>query len=184
MTFLLLGGTGKTSTRLAALLAAADKSILLASRRGPDAAPNGYPAVKFDWTDESTWSKLFESGPIEAVYLMEPQVDKPWVPMIKFVDLAREKGVGRFVLCGGTTTALGKDGMGRVWEKFLEAGVDFAVLRPCWFMGMFAVGLAVWDCADGVSRELDRTGRRVHDRAAEQHLHGHPGWEDTLHQRG
>jgi festuclavine dehydrogenase len=135
MTYLLLGGTGKTATRVAALLDADKKLFVLASRRGPDAAPNGYPAIKFDWTDESTWSKAFEDGPVKAVYMMEPQVDKPWVPMIKFVDLAISKSVQRFVLCAGTSTAIGKDGMGRVWEHFANSGVEYAVLRPSWFMG-------------------------------------------------
>ncbi|KAI0181112.1 NAD(P)-binding protein [Hypoxylon sp. FL1284] len=134
MTILLLGGTGKTATRLAASLAAAKKPFLLASRRGPDAAPNGYPAVKFDWTAESTWSSVFEHGQVEAVYMMEPQVSQPWVPMKKFVDHAKEKGVGRFVLCAGTSAAIGKDGMGRVWEHFIKSGVDYCVLRPSWFM--------------------------------------------------
>jgi festuclavine dehydrogenase len=135
MTYLLLGGTGKTATRVAASLAAAKKPFVLASRRGPDAAPNGYPAIKFDWTNESTWSAPFEDSPVEAVYMMEPQVDKPWVPMIKFVDLAKSKGVSRFVLCAGTSAAIGKDGMGRVWEHFVNSGVEYAVLRPSWFMG-------------------------------------------------
>jgi festuclavine dehydrogenase len=135
MTILLLGGTGKTATRVATLLDTAEKPFLLASRRGPEAAPNGYPAVKFDWTDESTWTNAFGSGPVEAVYMMEPQVDKPWVPMIKFVDMARQKGVSRFVLCAGTTACIGKDGMGRVWEHFINGGVDYCVLRPSWFMG-------------------------------------------------
>jgi festuclavine dehydrogenase len=135
MTYLLLGGTGKTATRVAASLAAAEKPFVLASRRGPDAAPNGYPAIKFDWTDEGTWTRAFEKAPIKAVYLMEPQVNKPWVPMIEFVDQARQKGVKRFVLCAGTSAAIGKDGMGRVWEHLVNSGVEYAVLRPSWFMG-------------------------------------------------
>jgi festuclavine dehydrogenase len=135
MTFLLLGGTGKTATRVATLLNDAKKPFLLASRRGPDAASNGHPAIKFDWTDESTWSKAFESGQVEAIYMMEPQVDKPWVSMIKFVDMARQRGVPRFVLCAGTSASIGKDGMGRVWEHFINCGVDYCVLRPSWFMG-------------------------------------------------
>jgi festuclavine dehydrogenase len=135
MTYLLLGGTGKTATRVATSLAAAKKPFLLASRRGPDAAPKGFPAIKFDWTMEATWSQAFEHGQIKTVYMMEPQVNQPWVPMIKFVDMAIEKGVQRFVLCGGTTTAVGKDGMGRVWEHFINTGVEYCVLRPSWFMG-------------------------------------------------
>ncbi|KAI0139244.1 hypothetical protein BJ166DRAFT_605093 [Pestalotiopsis sp. NC0098] len=134
MSVLLIGGSGKTAVRVAALLSESKKPFLLASRRGPDAAPNGYPAVKFDWTDESTWNRGFEAGLVESVYLMEPQVALPWLPMIKFVDFARQKGVKRFVLCAGTSAAPGKDGMGRVWEYFIETKVEFAVLRPSWFM--------------------------------------------------
>ena len=135
MTYLLIGGTGKTAMRAAALLAGAKKPFVLASRRGPDATPNGYSAIRFDWTDESTWTRAFDHGPLQAVYMMEPQVDKPWLPMMKFVDLAKQKGVPRFILCAGTSTALGKDGMGRVWEHFVSSSVDYAVLRPSWFMG-------------------------------------------------
>ncbi|RYP10955.1 hypothetical protein DL765_007958 [Monosporascus sp. GIB2] len=134
MSYLLIGGTGKTATRLAAHLAAAKKPFLLASRRGSDAAPNGYPAIKFDWTVEETWAKPFESRSFQAVYMMEPQVTEPWVPMIKFVDFAKSKGVKRFVLCAGTSAAVGKDGMGRVWEHYIKSGLDYCVLRPSWFM--------------------------------------------------
>ncbi|ETS80893.1 hypothetical protein PFICI_08422 [Pestalotiopsis fici W106-1] len=134
MSVLLIGGTGKTALRVAALLSESNRAFLLASRRGPDAAPSQYPAIKFDWTVESTWGRAFEIGPVESVYLMEPQVAQPWVPMIKFVDFARQKGVKRFVLCAGTSTAIGKDGMGRVWEHFIQTGVDYCVLRPSWFM--------------------------------------------------
>jgi uncharacterized protein YbjT (DUF2867 family) len=137
MTILLTGGTGKTSTRVAKLLKAVNLPFLLASRSGPDAAPAGYPAVKFDWTDESTWPKVFENGAIDAVYMMEPQVPEPWVPMIKFVDYAKAKGVKRFVLCAGTSAAVGKDGMGRVWQHYIDTGVEYCVLRPSWFMGSF-----------------------------------------------
>lgn len=80
MSVLLIGGTGKTAVRVAALLSESKKPFLLASRRGPDAAPNEYPAVKFDWTDGSTWNRGFEAGLVEAVYLMEPQVAQPWSP--------------------------------------------------------------------------------------------------------
>ena len=137
MTILLTGGTGKTGTRVASRLRSANKPFLLASRRGPDAAPTGYPAIKFDWTDDSTWPGAFEHqyGAITAIYMIEPQVPEPWVPMIKFVDFAREKGVRRFVLCSGTTAVIGKDGMGRVWEHYVQTGVDYCVLRLTWFMG-------------------------------------------------
>ncbi|KAH8193533.1 hypothetical protein TruAng_012301 [Truncatella angustata] len=72
-------------------------------RQGPDAASHGYSTVKFDIGDESTWTEPFENTQIEAVYLMEPRISEPWVPMNKFVDLAKKQGVKRFVLCAGTS---------------------------------------------------------------------------------
>lgn len=135
MAILLTGGTGKTSTRIASLLRARNIHFLLASRNLPISSSLSRPHVIFDWTDHTTWPKAF-TQPIEAVYMMEPQVAQPWVPMISFLDFAISKGVKRFVLCAGTTAERGKDGMGRVWDAFVEKEVEFCVLRPSWFMGM------------------------------------------------
>ena len=136
MAILLLGGTGKTATRVAHLLTQANKPFLVASRRGPDAVTDAsWPAVKFDWTDEASWGAAFSSLSIDAVYMMEPQVPQPWVPMINFVDYAKARGVRRFVLCAGTSAVYGRDGMGRVWKHYVDEGVEWCVLRPSWFMG-------------------------------------------------
>ncbi|KAF3067427.1 Festuclavine dehydrogenase [Daldinia childiae] len=143
MSILLTGGSGKTAPRVAALLAADKKPFLLGSRQEPSAGSNGHPTVKFDMSDESTWTKLFESTQIKAVYMMEPRISEPWVPMNKFIDLAKKQGVNRFVLCAGTSATIGKDGMGRVWEHLIESGVDYCVLRPSWFMeNLIEPGLA------------------------------------------
>lgn len=135
MTILLIGGTGKTATRVATSLNAINKPFLLASRH-PEEAPSELPAIKFDWTDEITWAKPFGED-IEAIYMMEPQIAQPWVLMIKFVDYAKEQGVRRFVLCGSTTTTYGQEGMGKVWEYYATSGLDYCVLRPPWFMGEY-----------------------------------------------
>ncbi|KAJ5958563.1 uncharacterized protein N7479_005713 [Penicillium vulpinum] len=140
MRVLLTGGTGKTSVRLARFLQNENITFLLASRRGPSAAPSGMPAVKFDWLDKSTWKEPFqyrfaEGGSISAIYLMEPLVAEPWKPMNEFIDYARkEYGVGRFVLVAGSSAEPSRPGMGMVWQHFLETGVDYCVLRPSWFM--------------------------------------------------
>ncbi|XXH00819.1 hypothetical protein Hte_007170 [Hypoxylon texense] len=142
MSILLTGGSGKTAPRIAALLAADKKPFLLGTRQGPGAG-NVHPTVKFDMSDESTWAKPFESTQIKAVYMMEPRISEPWVPMNKFVDFAKTKGVDRLVLCAGTSAAIGKDGMGRVWEHLIKSGVDYCVLRPSWFMeNLIEPGLA------------------------------------------
>ncbi|ODM17925.1 hypothetical protein SI65_06713 [Aspergillus cristatus] len=140
MAILLIGGTGKTAVRLARFLQNNNYQFLLASRRGQSAAPVGMPAVRFDWTDKGSWKEAFEyrfvaGEKVKAIYLMEPLVAEPWKPMNEFIDYARqEQGVGRFVLVAGTSSQLGRPGMGMVWQHFLDTGVDYAVLRPSWFM--------------------------------------------------
>ncbi|KAJ5173849.1 uncharacterized protein N7500_001780 [Penicillium coprophilum] len=120
MRVLLTGGTGKTSVRLARFLQNENIPFLLASRRGPSAAPSGMPAVKFDWLDQSTWKEPFQyrfsgGGTISAIYLMEPLVDEPWKPM-------------------NDSTELSHPGMGMVWQHFLDTRFDYCVLRPSWFI--------------------------------------------------
>lgn len=145
MRVLLTGGTGKTSVRLARFLQNENIPFLLASRRGPSAAPSGMPAVKFDWLDQSTWKEPFQyrfagGGSISAIYLMEPLVAEPWKPMNEFIDYARkEHGVGRFVLVAGSSAEPSQPGMGMVWQHFLDTGVDYCVLRPSWFMGVYTL---------------------------------------------
>ena len=141
MAILLTGGTGKTSVRVARLLQEASISFLLASRRGEDAAPSGMPATKFDWLDSSTWRKPFEhkfpnGESIFAVYLVAPVVDDPETSMNAFINYAiKEHNVKRFVLVAGTSAQPGKFGVGKVWQHFLDIGIDYCVLRPTWFMG-------------------------------------------------
>ena len=140
MAILLLGGTGKTSIRLAHFLQCDNIPFLLASRRGSSAAPIGMPATKFDWLEKTTWENPFKyqfvnKASISAVYLMEPLVSEPWKPMNEFIDFAhKEHGVSRFVLVAGSSAELGQPGMGMVWQHLVNTKVDYCVLRPSWFM--------------------------------------------------
>jgi len=141
MTILLTGGTGKTSKRLARLLQDANIPFILASRHADSAAPSGMPAVKFDWLDHKTFEAPFQfklpgGEKISAVYMMVPIVNDPETSMNAFIDYAKkEHGVNRFVLVAGSTAEPGKAGVGKVWQHFLDTGVDYCVLRPTWFMG-------------------------------------------------
>lgn len=149
MAILLTGGTGKTSVRLARLLEEANIPFLLASRRGEAAAPSGMPATKFDWLDSTTWEKLFQQGlhfphgeTISAVYMMVPIVSDPEISMNAFIDYAvRKHSVKRFVLIAGSSAEPGKPGVGKVWQHFLDVGVEYCVLRPTWFMGTLSVSV-------------------------------------------
>ncbi|KAF9266121.1 NAD(P)-binding protein [Marasmius fiardii PR-910] len=145
MAILLTGGTGKTSSRIASLLQGANVQFLLASRRALVKAPQGMTAVQFDWTDPSTYENPFlhqfpGGEKITAIYLVAPEVHKPFKYMIEFVELALKKhGVKRFVLMGGADIALGEPlHTGKVWQRLLDLGVEYCVLRPPWFMDNLA----------------------------------------------
>ncbi|KAF9041892.1 NAD(P)-binding protein [Hymenopellis radicata] len=136
MSILLTGGTGQTGLRLARLLHAANKPIILASRKGPGVA---FPGVKFDWYDPSTFEAPFAVDPnIKSVYLVAPGGSPdPFTPMKPFIDLAVEKGVTRFVLLSASLLEPGGLGMGQVHAYLTTLGVDYCVLRPTWFFENF-----------------------------------------------
>ena len=144
MAILLTGGTGKTSIRAAGFLQDAKIPFLLASRKGQAGAPSGMQAVKFDWLDSSTYENPFQGENISAVYLIAPEVQDPATPMNAFVDHAAQKhGVKRFVLMAGSSVVKGGHHVGKVWERLAEAGLEYAVLSPSWFMGVLS---SLWFC--------------------------------------
>jgi festuclavine dehydrogenase len=61
--------------------------------------------------------------------------------MKALIDLAVEKGVQRFVLLSGSVLDVA-DGpmMGKVSKHISSLGVEWAILRPTWFMGMLLSG--------------------------------------------
>lgn len=141
MTILLLGGRGKTTSRIAPLLHAANLPFLVASRSTSPDSP--YKQAHFDWLDETTYGNPLKAcaeegmDPISAVWLVPPPIYEMGPPMNKFVDFARSKGVGRFVLLSATIIEKGGEAMGQVHEYLASLkGIEFVVLRPTWFMGM------------------------------------------------
>lgn len=137
MTILLTGGTGKTSLRLASLLDAASIPVLLTSRRGHSAS-SPYPTVRFDWNDSSTWSNPFSAASdISAIYLLSGELSDPAPIINAFIDLAMSNGVKRFVVCSGSSCEYGGAFHGKIWQKLAESKLEYAVLRPSWFMGEF-----------------------------------------------
>ena len=141
MAILLTGGTGKTALRVARLLQDANISFLLASRRGATAAPEGMPAVKFDWLDSSTFENPFNhkfpnEDNISAVYLISPEIAEPAPPMNEFIDVAVQKhNVKRFVMLAGNSVEQGGFHVGKVWEHLVNVGTEYCVIRATWFMG-------------------------------------------------
>ena len=150
MTILITGGTGKTGIKLAHLLNKAGHPILLTSRKGE--VPHPFKGVKFDWLDPSTFTNPFDVDPaIDRVYVVGPVGVLDMLPHVQpFIDLAVTKGVKQFVVLGSSQTPKGGPIAGKVHKYLEEIGVDYAVLRPTWFMGMH-VGVFNLGWANAVS---------------------------------
>ncbi|GAB2926930.1 Rossmann-fold NAD(P)-binding domain-containing protein [Streptomyces mayteni] len=119
---LILGGTGKTGRRVAALLPGAR----VASRAG---------TPPFDWTDRATWAPVLDG--VRAAYLAYyPDITAPWAADVlgAFAERAARAGVERLVLLSarGLPTA-------RPAERAVcEAGTGWTVLRGSWFCQNFS----------------------------------------------
>lgn len=156
MAIFLTGGVGKTSSRVASRLQDAKIPFVLGSRRGASAAPAGMNAVKFDWLDDSTYQNAFEhkfhSGEaIKAIYLVAPDVEDVAPVMNAYIDYCvKEQGVKRFVLMAGSSAEPGGWHTGKVWQHLLHIGVEYAVLRPSWFMGTWSLFLL---CMEGQKKK-------------------------------
>jgi festuclavine dehydrogenase len=135
MAVLLTGGRGKTASRLASLLNEAKIPFVVASRSKDASSP--YQQVRFDWSNESTFDKVFEVTPIKAVYLLPPASGDMVEKAIKFIDVGKAHGVKRFVTMSSSAQPPGSPMHGQIHDYVMKAGVEWAVLRPSWFMGMW-----------------------------------------------
>jgi len=111
---------------------------VLLTRKGE--VPHPFKGVKFDWLDPSTFTNPFDVDPaIDRVYVVGPIGVLDTLPHVKpFIDLAVTKGVKRFVILSGSPVAKGGPIAGKVHEYLEKIGVDYAVLRPTWFMENFS----------------------------------------------
>ncbi|KAJ3502624.1 hypothetical protein NLJ89_g8802 [Agrocybe chaxingu] len=137
MTTLITGGCGNTGSKLARLIQTASRPLLIASRSGT--APEPYKAVKFDWSDASTFENPFKADSnIDKVYIVISNIFDVLPIVQPFVDLSIAKGVKRFVLLSGSHTHKAGPYIGKLHEYIENTGVDFTVLRPTSFIENFA----------------------------------------------
>ncbi len=130
---LVTGGTGKTGRRVAEILSKRGTSVVPAARSVPAGG------VRFDWNDPTTWSNALED--IRAVYLVAPPgVWNSGETMISFVETAIARGVHRFVLLSGSPIEMGGPMVGHVHAWLQSSTVEWAVLRPSWFMENLSEG--------------------------------------------
>ncbi len=132
---LVLGGTGKTGSRVVDALRARGAAVRVASRSAEQ---------HFDWSDDSTWAPALAGA--SAVYLV-PLDGVPTGPA--FVRQAAAAGVERIVLLSarGTDTPgyFAADDPANLARLELEAavrdsGAQWTILRPGWFAQNFSEG--------------------------------------------
>ncbi|MCY9783690.1 NmrA family NAD(P)-binding protein [Nocardiopsis sp. EMB25] len=127
---LVLGATGSTGRRVAALLGERGYPVRAASRRG---------RVRFDWADPSTWEGAVDGA--GAMYLMAPD-GVPIAP--EFVELAVRRGVRRIVLLSSRAIEeMGDERLLAAERTVKGCGVDWTVLRCDWFDQNFDEGFLV-----------------------------------------
>ncbi|WP_328807939.1 NAD(P)H-binding protein [Nonomuraea antri] len=121
---LVLGGTGTTGRRVAALLRAAGQHVRAAARPG------------FDWSEPGTWEATLAGA--SRMYLMAPD-GVPVEPA--FVELAVRSGVGRVVLLSSMgIQTVGDERLLAAERVVRRCGAEWTIVRPSWFNQNFDEG--------------------------------------------
>jgi uncharacterized protein YbjT (DUF2867 family) len=132
-TTLVLGGTGKTGSRVAAKLTKLGLSVRTAARNGGD--------VRFDWYDPTTHSPALAE--VDRVYLVAPVLRTDFAEQVSsFLDLAEAAGVRHVTYI----SAFGFDQVPPQWVAHRAVELDLigrgaithSILRPAWFMQNFS----------------------------------------------
>jgi uncharacterized protein YbjT (DUF2867 family) len=124
MTTLILGGAGRSGTRILDRLTAAGLPARSASRR-----------TGFDWDDRATWAPILR-GATAAYVCFSPDLAFPGVPdkMAALGELAARHGLERLVLLSGR----GEEGARASEAALRNGGVPTTVLRCSWFQQNFS----------------------------------------------
>jgi uncharacterized protein YbjT (DUF2867 family) len=127
-TTLVLGGTGKTGSRLAQRLKDRQQTVRLGSRRG---------TPPFDWNDATTWPAALKG--VDSVYLSYyPDLAAPGATeaIAAITPMAVKSGVRRLVLLSGRNEPEAQ----RCEEIVRQSGVEWTVIRASWFAQNFSEG--------------------------------------------
>jgi uncharacterized protein YbjT (DUF2867 family) len=128
VTILVLGATGKTGRRVVDRLERRGVTVRAASRRS---------ATHFDWGSPETWAPALTG--VRAVYLVDSQASDAPETLSAFGAQAAAAGVERLVLLSSRDAGVSG---GLTWldgERVVrEAGPEWTILRPTWFMQNFS----------------------------------------------
>lgn len=126
---LILGGTGKTGSRVARRLAERGIGVRVASRAGQ---------TRFDWDDDRTWPAAVR-GATAAYLVYAPDLAAPGAAdqVRRFTRLAVDHGVERLVLLAGR----GEPQVAPAEHAVRESGVAFTILECAFFCQNFSEGM-------------------------------------------
>jgi uncharacterized protein YbjT (DUF2867 family) len=131
-TILVLGGTGKTGTRVASRLTESGHTVRTAARHGADA--------RFDWDDPATHRAAVDG--VERIYLVAPVMRTRFAAQVSaFLDLAEAAGVEHITLLSayGIDMAPPAIALRAVELDLMErTSVTHSIVRPAWFMQNFS----------------------------------------------
>ena len=130
---LVLAGTGKTGSRVAAKLTKLGLRARTAARKGAD--------VRFDWDEPTAHSPALED--VDRIYLVAPVMRMDFADQVsRFLDLAEAAGVRHVTYL----SAFGIDQVPPQWVAHRAVELDLmgrgaithSILRPAWFMQNFS----------------------------------------------
>ncbi|MBB4917184.1 NAD(P)H-binding protein [Streptosporangium saharense] len=125
---LVLGGTGKTGSRVVRRLTERHLPVRIGSRSG---------GVPFDWENPATWAPALQDA--RAVYVSYyPDLAAPGAPEAvgSFAELAVSLGARRLVLLSGR----GEEEAKAAEDAVRASGAEWTILRASWFAQNFSEG--------------------------------------------
>lgn len=127
----LVGGSGKTGSRIIKRLEARGLTVRAASRSS---------ARPFDWEDRSTWCGALE-GASSAYVAFQPDLSVAWAAEVigALAKVAVDCGLEHIVLLSGR----GEEGAQRSEAALKASGIDTTILRASWFCQNFSEGAFV-----------------------------------------
>jgi uncharacterized protein YbjT (DUF2867 family) len=129
---LVLGGTGKTGSRVAERLSARGVSVRTAARSGADA--------RFDWDNQATWEQTLRGA--TGLYLVSPILRIDFAGLVgRFLDQAERAGVRHvtYLSAYGMEHAPAEVALRAVELDLAARGsLTSTVIRPAWFMEDFS----------------------------------------------
>lgn len=99
--------------------------------------PSRESEVLFDWQQPESASRAFDG--VDAVYIVAPtNTSDHGAVVLPILDIARSRGVRRFVLLSASSLEAGGQMMGQIHAYLKDNVLEWTVLRPTWFLQNFS----------------------------------------------